>query len=344
MLMNKYLLSSERLPLILSIILYLLIYLFRLQQGGWDLKIDLFRSQREALDRKISQYLPSPQSELLSGILLGQNKKLPGDLRLALRDTSTLHIVVASGQNLSMVAGFFLGLSGLIKRKNAIILSLSAAAVYTLLTGFQIPILRAALMFTLASLAQLFGRGKDSWRVLVITAGLMLLINPSWISDLSFQLSFLATFGVVVVAPILLRKLSFMPIIGQDLSVTLAAQIMVMPIIAQNFHQISLVSLFTNVLVLWTVPFIMIFGTVIIILGSLWDFLGQVLGLGVNILLTYFVYIVHFFASLPFAWEYIGEQWWIVWLGYYLVVGGVLVMLSLNNGKRSDFREPQESS
>lgn len=323
-----------RLSLILSIIIYILLYFFRLQQGGWDLKLDLFKSQREGLDRKIGQFLPSPSAELLSGILIGQNKNLPGQLKLSLRDTSTLHIVVASGQNLSMVAGFFLGFSGLIKRKNAILLSLSASLFYTLLTGVQVPILRAAIMFSLASLAQLFGRKNDSSRVLIITASFLLLINPKWISDLSFQLSFLATFGVVVVAPVFLRWLSKIPIIGQDLAVTLAAQLMVTPVIIQNFHQLSLVSLATNVAVLWTIPFIMILGTAMIIAGSLSIFLGQLISLAVNALLSYFIYIIHFFASLPFAWEYVEEKIWIVWAGYYMVLAAI--MLSLNNDKAED--------
>lgn len=319
-----------KIPILLSVLLYILIYLVRFQQGGWDLKTDLFKSQRQALDQRISQFLPSPQAELLSGILLGQNNTLPGQLKVSLRDTSTLHIVVASGQNLSMVAGFFLGLAGLIKKKNAIILSLLAVILYSLLTGIQIPIVRAAIMFSFASLAQWFGREKDGIRILVITAGLMLLVNPDWITDLSFQLSFLATFGVVVVAPIFLRWLGKFPIIGQDLAVTLAAQLMVIPVIAQNFHQISLVGIFANLLVLWTIPFIMVGGVVML-------FLGNLVAVGVNALLTYFVYIVNFFSSLPFAWEYIGEVHFTFWLGYYLLLAGILSMLSLKYDQTKDF-------
>ena len=310
-----------RLPLILAIILYSLLFYIRYQQGGWEIKIDVFSSQRQFLDHKISQLLPSPQAELLSGILLGQNKNLPGQFKLALRDTSTLHIVVASGQNLSMVAGFFLSLAGLIKRRNAVMLSLLAVLLYTLLTGMQVPILRAAIMFSLASLASLSGRVKEGWWVLLITAALMLLVNPKWVTDLSFQLSFLATFGVVVVSPILLAYFKILPIIGNDLAVTLAAQLMVTPIIIANFHQLSLVGVITNLFVGWTVPFIMILGSLMVVGGC-------ILGLAANIFLTYFIYVVQFFASVPFAWEYVGEQGWIVWVGYYLILTGVLLGLS----------------
>lgn len=325
-----------KIPILLAIILYLLIFFIRFQQGGWEIKTEVFTSQRNFLDQRINQILPSPQAELLSGILLGQNQNLPGQLKLALRDTSTLHIVVASGQNLSMVAGFFLSLSGLIKRRNATFLSLLAVLLYTLLTGLQLPIIRAAIMFSLASLAQLFGRQKSGAWVLTATAGLMLLINPKWITDISFQLSVLATFGVIVVAPIFLKYLNKLPVIGQDLAVSLAAQLMITPVIAQNFHQLSIVGLITNVLVLWTVSFIMIGGAAMLVLSFI--------SIGVNVLLTYFIYIVQFFASLPFAWEYVGEKIWVVWVGYYLVVAGILIMLSLNNGQTKDFRGSSKSS
>lgn len=321
----------NKLPIILAIVLYLLIYFLRLQQNPWEIKIDLFKIQRQALDLKISQLLPSPQAELLSGILLGQNKNLPGKIKLALRDTSTLHIVVASGQNLSMVAGFFLSLAGIIKKKNAIILSIIVSLFYALLTGFQLPILRAAIMFGLASVAQFFGRQKDGIWILIVTAGLMLWVNPRWIVDLSFQLSFMATIGVIVVAPVLLKYSHSVPIVSQDLAVSLGAQIMVVPIIAQNFHQFSVVGILTNLFVLWTVSFIMILGTVMLIFSFISSILAQLISTAVSILLTYFIYVVQFFASQPFAWEYVGEQIWIVWVGYYMIVSGVLLAVKKNN-------------
>lgn len=320
---------KEKLPLILVLLLYILIYSVRYLQGGWDVKLDLFPEFRQSLDQKIASFLPSPQAELLSGIVLGNKKDLPYDLRLALRDTSTLHIVVVSGQNLTLLAGVLLNLSGLIKRKNAIILSIFVIVFYTLLTGGQIPVARAAIMVTLASFARLLGRAGDSVWALAITASLMMLVNPDWLFDLSFQLSFLATFGVIAVAPILEKIIMKLPaVIRVDLAVTIGAQIMVIPLLIQNFHQLSLVSVFTNLLVGWTVPFIMIGGVILLILGSSVQILGEIFGLALNILLTYFIYIVKFFASLPFAWEYVGEQVWVVWVGYYIMIAGILLALN----------------
>ena len=323
----------NKVVIVLSILIYLLVYLVRFNQGGWDVKVEIFKVFRSTLDKQVGVYLPSPHAELLSGIILGQNKDLPGELKLALRDTSTLHIVVASGQNLNMVAGFFLLLSGLIKRKLAIFLSFLAIIFYTLLTGAEVPILRAAAMVSLGFLAQVFGRERESIFIVIGVGALMLLINPNWITSLSFQLSFMATLGVVSVAPIILRRLESLPrFIGSDLAVSLGAQMMVLPIIASNFHQLSLVSIPANLMVLWTIPFIMIGGVIFLVVSwipALGWFLAQVL----NALLTYFIYIVQFFASLPFAWEYVGQFHWIVWVGYYLIVYSILNFLS--NFKKS---------
>lgn len=336
----------NRLPILLAILLYILIYFLRLQQvGGFNSdsfkqteNSGLFSNLRQNLDKQISLYLPSPQAELLSGILLGNEhssssskKDLPSELKLALRDSSTLHIVVVSGQNLTMVAGLFmLTLPGLIKRKFAILISLGAILFYTLLTGAQIPVVRAAIMATLSFGAQFFGRLSDGIWVLILTGGLMLLVDPNLLTNISFQLSFLATLGVIAVAPVLEKHFKFLPgFIKMDLAVTTGAQIMVLPIIVQNFHQLSIVGIFANLFVGWTIPFTMILGTLMIILGSISAFLGQIIAIATFSLLTYFVYIIQFFASLPFAWEYVGEKVWIFWVGYYLIVASILRAFSI---------------
>lgn len=314
-----------RSTIILSIVLYLLIFWVRYQQGGWEIKSEVFTGFRSDLDKRIAAFLPSPQADLLSGILLGAKKDLPPEFKLALRDTSTLHIVVVSGQNLSMIAGIFLYLTGIISRKTAILCSFAAIIFYTILTGAQVPVLRAALMSSLSFLAVLVGKQKIAIYILIVSALLMLLINPKWITDLSFQLSFLATTGVIIVPLIILRYLKFLPkFISGDLAVTLGAQLFVTPVIIQNFHQFSVVSVITNLLVGWTIPFIMIFGTFLLIFSYLWVEVASIVAVLANAFLTYFIYIVQFFASLTFAWGYVGEQSWMVWVGYYMVVAGVL--------------------
>lgn len=322
-------LNWDKFPIVLAIILYIFIFILRSQQGGWDIKLDLFPSVRQSLDQQISRFLPSPQAELLSGILLGNKKDLPGRFKLALRDTSTLHIVVVSGENLTMFAGVFISLAGLVKRRMVILFSIPLIIFFTVLTGGQVPVLRAAIMAILSYTAEIFGRQRDGVWVLAITVAAMLLVNPAWIIDLSFQLSILATAGVIIVSPVLAKRLKFLPsFVGQDLAVTTGAQLAVTPIIVQNFHQLSLTGIFANLLVGWTVPIIMVLGGVMLVTSVIWAGLAQAFGLLAGVFLTYFIYIVQFFASLPFAWEYFGEQVWVVWAGYYLILAGVLMAMN----------------
>lgn len=326
--------------LILGFIIWLIIFSFRvISIGGLDPTYRDSESRvlepfRESLIRVIDQGLPYPQAPLLAGILLGAQKQLPFGLKEDLKTTATIHMVVVSGQNLSILAGFILVLAPYIGRRKAVLLSLPVIFFYSLLTGFQVPVIRAAVMVILASLGQLLGKEGVGWWVLLLTAALMLLYNPNWLLSISFQLSFLATFAVVVVAPILSTSLWFVPkILREDLAVTLGAQALTLPIIAYNFGQISLVGVLANVFTIWIMPAVMISGFITLLLGSISLFLGIVVGLIPGVLLTYFVYIVQFFASLPLSSLRIGETGWVMWVGYYLMTCSFIVWLRMKQDK-----------
>lgn len=331
----KYLIS-------LVVLIYILLYLLRLQYPEVKVEPNLFEDSRLIISNRIKQLLPSPQAELLSGILLGEKQQLPFEFQLALRDTSTLHMVVVSGQNITLLSGVILGvLAGLIKRRSAILITLFVVIGYVLLTGAQIPVLRAALMAGIVFLAEVSGRQKNGVIALLASGLILLLINPSWFFSLSFQLSFLATFGVVVVAPILNKTLfKVVPdLMATELSVTFAAQLMVLPIIASSFHQLSLVGVLANLLVGWTVPFIMIIGAVVLAISFVSFSLAALLSWIVNVFLTFFVYIVEIFAGFPFAWGYVGDFPWVFWLGYYILIAGMLQWLY---AQTKTARGPQE--
>ncbi|MBI2595359.1 ComEC/Rec2 family competence protein [Candidatus Daviesbacteria bacterium] len=327
--MNKFFLVATA--------LFLALFLFRVGQTGGLSKPGIdpelenlssgFIPSRDFLAGKIEEILPQPQAALLAGILLGVKSQLPKDFNNALRRTSTIHIVVVSGQNLSLLIGFLMKLSFLGRRKMTFV-SFAVIILYPLLTGLQVPVLRAALMIGLASAAQLLGRERDGVWILLLTGFAMLLYNPNWIFSISFQLSFLATVGVIVVAPELVKKLNRAPeIIRQDLGVSLAAQALTWPVIAANFHQASLIGVVVNTLVLWTISFIMVSG-VIALAGVLTSpALGSLLALIPGVLLTYFIYVVSFFDRLPLASIYVGRLSPLVWVGYYILVLGLFLWL-----------------
>lgn len=305
-----------------------------------DPGVDLFQEFRENLIQILDQSLPYPQNALLSGILLGTQEKLPIYLKNELKITSTIHMVVASGQNLSMLAGFVMSMVTFLGRKKTTFLTLFVILFYCLLTGLGVPVLRAAIMAGFAYLAQILGKEKSGWWVLFLTAGLMLIYNPNWLLNISFQLSFLATFGVVVIAPILTQTLKKVPeVLKQDLATTISAQTLVLPIIAYNFNQISMAGIFANVLILWTIPLVMVSGIAVLILGSINQILGQISGIFPAVLLTYFIDIINLFAKIPGAAINIKETNFLLWIGYYLMIGaGVWILGAKTQNPKSENR------
>jgi competence protein ComEC len=176
--------------------------------------------------------VPEPQSSLLAGILIGEKQSLDPEFKKALVNTSTIHIVVVSGQNLSMLAGFLLAFAPWFGRKKTVMITIGVLVGYSILTGLQLPVIRAAFMSIFALIGLLFNREISSVKILLFTGLLMLILNPTWIDSISFQLSFMATVGVMVMAPELTKADKWLPeFIKQDLWVSLSAQALTLPII-----------------------------------------------------------------------------------------------------------------
>lgn len=282
------------------------------------------------------EILGETQAGLLMGMVLGIKEDLPKDFQSALRRTSTIHIVVVSGQNLTMLAGFVMLLAPYFGRKKTLLASTLLIIFYAILTGLQVPVLRAAIMVLLSVVAQLFNRDGESFWILLLTCLLMLNFQPLWIFSISFQLSVLATVGVVVVAPELVKRLNFVPdLIRQDLAVSFSAQALTWPIIALNFHQFSLIGLLVNMLVLWTVPIIMITGAFAILVSVFDILLGQIVAIVPDIFLTYFIFVVEIFNQ-KWASVYIPKVSIFVYLGYYVLLLALFLALKRSNKENTN--------
>jgi competence protein ComEC len=284
---------------------------------------------RELIINTAQQSLPEPQASLLLGMMIGVKGSFPSSFYEALRATGTLHVVVVSGYNITVLINTVAkSLPFLSLRVRALVTAL-VIFLFVSLVGFDPPVVRAAIMGTIALLGTVLGRQKDALRILLITAGLMLIVNPSWLGNLSFQLSFLATLGLTIFYPLLDRYLpgKGMPL-REDLVTTLAAQTLVWPLIAYTFGQVSLLSPLVNTLVLWSVPIATILGLVTTALAVFASRVGYLIMLPVNLLLTYFARVVECFASLDIGFFEILPFSVLALLFYYVVLGGGLWFLS----------------
>lgn len=255
---------------------------------------------RKSMVEFYERALPEPHSSLVSGVVLGSKASIPQDFWDALRVTGTAHVVVASGMNVTLVAGFLMTLLVLVmSRKRAIYLALVGVWAYALVSGFDAPIIRAAIMGSLAFTAQALGRMKVAWRALFLSALVMLIIWPNWVYDLGFILSFVATASLMLFESKIRGLIRFVPgIFREGLSTSLSAQIGVAPILLIAFNQYSLLSPIVNALVLWTIPPMTVIGMVAGLIGIILFKAGQILLFLVYPLTSWFIWIVELFSNL----------------------------------------------
>ncbi len=254
---------------------------------------------REILERHLS----SRSSSVMVEMLLGDKDVMSDELAANLNITGLRHIIAISGAHIAILTMYLMPLLiwfGL-WRQQAFYVTLILVILYVVLTGLQPSAVRAGIMGGMFLFGQHIGRVSVSLRALVIAAAGMLLLNPFLLArDVGFQLSFLAVFGMIVLLP---TVLSFVPKkmpARELLGMTLAAQVFTLPILIWSFGQISLVSIITNILIVPLMPLLMGLGFLLMI-GGLIAPIGFLLAFPVGFLVQYILWIVDFFAGLPFA-------------------------------------------
>lgn len=240
--------------------------------------------------------LPEPYASLVAGTVIG-SKNMPQSFWEKLKATGTAHIVVASGTNVTMTISFLISLlTVFFKRKTSIWITVTGILGYVVISGFDAPIIRAGIMGGLLLLSQEKGRVASTWRILIYSAIIMLLIKPVWITDLGFILSFVATISLMLMHKKIDVRIKIIPAVFREgLSTSIAAQIGVAPIIFVTFGQFNILSPIINALILWTIPYIMIFGAVAGVVGLTVPVLGRIILYVIFPLLWYFEKILSIF-------------------------------------------------
>ncbi len=285
--------------------------------GGQKDPLTAFMYQMKAsLLKRVYALFPEPEASLLAGILLGQDNNIPAELQQAFKNTGTAHIIAISGFNIAIIAAIFVTLfSRFFGRRNGAILAILGISFYTLLVGAGPSVVRAAIMGTLSIIAAQFGRRNTALNTLAFVSVVMAIINPFVLWDVGFQLSFMATLGLVLyaqpmqdaTAAFIARRFPSAPVekivgpLSDFFLLTLAAQVTTLPITAYHFQRISLVSLVANPFILPAQPPLMVLGGLAIVLSRLYFQLGQAVAWAAWPFAAYTIRMVEFFNGVPGA-------------------------------------------
>jgi competence protein ComEC len=273
----------------------------------------------------VSRVVPEPEASLLGGLLVGAKHSLGKELETDFRTAGVVHIIVLSGYNITLVAYFFMSLFSFFPPRLRVASGALSIFLFTIMTGAGAATVRASLMAGLIIFARATGRTADILHLLFIAGFFMVLWNPHiLLHDPSFQLSFLATLGLLLLSEKISTHLEFIPkkfLLREIASATLATQIFVLPLLLYQTGQLSLVALPANLFILSAIPGAMLFG----FLTGLSSFasigIASLFGFITYIFLAYILGAVNFFSHLPFAAVAVPKFSVWVLLGAYALLG-----------------------
>lgn len=276
---------------------------FRATEGVWKVLL----STKKYFEQALYRAFPSePSSSFLAGLLLGSRKGIPENLTKDFQTVGLTHIIAISGYNITIIVTLLMAMLKPLGQKPAILISGVGIILFTLFVGASPAVVRACIMGLLALLALNSNRKAEITLILLLTATLMVGYNPKiLLHDVGFQLSFLATMGLIYISPILEPYLHWLPnrlAIRESISLTLSAQIMAMPIILLNFQTLSIISPLANLLIAGPIiPLAMLFGFLSTLIAFVFLPLAKLIGFPAFLLLNYITFITQTLANIPLA-------------------------------------------
>ena len=276
----------------------------------------------ESIDKNIGHNLEGPQKVLAQALALGGHySELGEDQMKAFSYTGLIHILSISGSHIALLLALVYGLGRLIKlrKRTCLILGIIVACIYCGIVGGDAPVLRATMMSILMCIAYVKGRLYQAKQALCICAILCLVYDPFSIFDVSFQLSFGATYGLLIWGTILYERIQWLPRwLKMPLVLCVSAQLLILPLQLYYFHYISIASLLAACIVapLLDISIVLIFVSTLVSyvlpISLMWSL--------VDVLLRISLYLNHV----------LGRSGSLLWLGmmhpycayiYYVILG-----------------------
>jgi ComEC/Rec2-related protein len=263
----------------------------------------LIASIRRKFAAGMQSALPEPLASFSMGLLIGQRATLPDDVKQDLLMVGLTHIIAVSGYNLTIMLEASRGMFGKASKRLATLCAFVLIGVFLLLAGSSASIIRAAIVSVLSIVASYYGRSFKPLNLLLLAGAITVWANPFYLwSDVSWYLSFLAFYGVMVVAPALgtrLRPNRALPLVLAVALESISAEMMTLPYVLHVFGQMSLIGLPANVLVVTLVPLGMLLGMIAGLAGMLAPSFAGWLAWPARLLLAYMLDVAHLLSHVP---------------------------------------------
>lgn len=274
------------------------------ERGTWSVR-RMIESWRVWYEQGLARSLLEPYASLASGITVGSRQGIPRELYDVFRDAGLVHIVVLSGYNITVVVSALFYMLARVPRRTKVFMAMGAITLFVLFTGAGAPVVRAAIMVSVALVATLYARPSIAGRALMLAVLAMVFYEPRvLLYDPGFHLSFLATIGILYVSPLVESYLTRVPSwmgLRDIVTTTLATQLAVLPYLVYVMGSVSLVGLVSNVLVLPLIPFAMAVSAITGVYGALLNTGASFVATPAHFSLWYVVAVAEWSARTPWG-------------------------------------------
>jgi competence protein ComEC len=300
-------------------------------QEGLQKWIDSYRNRAERL---FYHELTNQEAGIILGMLLGKLDGMDPEQYQDFQKTGIIHIFSVGG----MHVGFLLLLSGwimsLFKRSNRakMFMGVCLLILYGTMIGWPLPVVRSVVMAVMGLIAYYAGRENSMVNALAISGIVILLVNPCSLFLISFQLTFLATFGLVYIYPTIRKAIKAEGSWKDIILVPLCAEVAVLPLVAVYFNMFSAVSLLTNIITTYLTGGVVILGFIAFILTGISSTIAALFLYPAGLFIDLILMLVEYMKILPGAYIWVATPLiWIVIL-YYLAL--LVFLKAISSGSR----------
>lgn len=297
---------------------------------------------KDKFESNLAEIFPEPQAGLADGLILGEKSALPQKLLDIFAVVGITHIIALSGFNITIIAESLRRLFNrfLMPKNYSFWITVLFIISFVLMTGAAASIVRAGVMGILIVLARRVGRLYNIRNALALAAVIMIYSNPKILRfDLGFQLSFLATLGLVYMSPIIEKYFQWLPekfeIRGIGIA-TISAQLAVFPLLLFIFGKLSLIAPLVNLLILPFIPLTMFLIFLSAIIGFIWIKLGIVFGWLAWLFLTYLIKLSELLARIPGAAMNIKIGWVMLMVLYSILLIFIYILFRTLSGRKKE--------
>lgn len=254
-----------------------------LERGAarWDLWHASARLRAMVRTRLRAHIAPGREQALVRAMVLGDRAGLDAETEERFRAAGTYHVLALSGAQVGLLALALLAAARRLRLRPALSALVLAVVLggYTLMVGADVPVVRAALMAVVVALGRVFDLRSDAANLLGGVAAALLVVQPSVLGDVGFQLSFLATWAVVTFTPDLAARLPALPWRAElALAASLAAQVGLLPLMAWHFNRLAPAALVLNVAAVPLSSTVLVLGACVVPAALVAPWLGDRLG------------------------------------------------------------------